>query len=668
MDVALEVRPMLSLSNITAYKVGNYAEKYAQAVNSSIEKLSSGQKVNSAKDNPGDTSFISKFKYAIESQRRAMSNVQDTISMMQTADSAISGADGILSILNTIREKVVAAGNATLTSGDRQQLQTEILEYIDEIGRVTSATEFNTRNLLNGDLAGAVTSSDSALKGYAKGLVESGSYYFDNITGASKYQTINSVKPEGFTGSMTDPTDYTGVSATINAVSGTSTSTDSYEVVFDTSTTFKVYNSGGTLTASSSLNTAFRIDGLLMKISSSDTYDAGLKLNFDTNTTSAVSSYEEGNRGTAGTLSNASWSDDAAMHSYFNVKYDYDGGTLKYNVFDINGSQMGNWTTEGEEFTSFASSILSGSKFTFSASGSAIGDAWKIEFGTIAGLETAGGTFTINSPYGAVGVSYDGNDKLSTVAAAINALGDNVVSAQLQNSANEPFNSAESITNASLLIEAFNKGAEGIYQINDNSGNFVSSLGFAAVSGTGTNASFLFDGKTYNNSTGIFEGIIDNIRIEVKDEQDRSRVTLQVIDKSIDAPTNMNNSGEISLFLRDLTPEALGLKTSSGYYALDVTSDSSRNTALSMIDNVVDDVAMESSRVGAVINSLSSHVSYLNDNRVTYESVYSNHVDADFAFETAEYYENKARFDAASAMIAQANLMPQRVLSLLGID
>ena len=94
-------------SNPIASRSGLYLNRYQEAVNNSIEKLSSGKKFNSASDAPSETGYINRFRASILSMKKLSDNLQDNMSMLQTADYAITGSGGIASILQTIREKIL---------------------------------------------------------------------------------------------------------------------------------------------------------------------------------------------------------------------------------------------------------------------------------------------------------------------------------------------------------------------------------------------------------------------------------------------------------------------------------------------------------------------------------------------------------------------------------
>jgi flagellin len=115
-----------------------------------LEKLSSGLRINRAGDDAAGLAISEKMRGQIRGLTQASRNAQDGISLIQTAE---GGLNETHSILQRMRELVVQAANDTNTSEDRKQIQKEITELQNEIDRIASTTQFNTKPLLNGTLA-----------------------------------------------------------------------------------------------------------------------------------------------------------------------------------------------------------------------------------------------------------------------------------------------------------------------------------------------------------------------------------------------------------------------------------------------------------------------------------------------------------------------------------
>lgn len=141
--------------NISA--LNTYRQLSFNSVNTqkSLEKLSSGLRINKAGDDAAGLAISEKMRGQIRGLDQASSNAQNTISLIQTAEGALNETH---SILQRMRELAAQSGNDTNTSVDRNEIQKEMNQLIAEIDRIGNTTEFNTQKLLNGD-KNAITST-----------------------------------------------------------------------------------------------------------------------------------------------------------------------------------------------------------------------------------------------------------------------------------------------------------------------------------------------------------------------------------------------------------------------------------------------------------------------------------------------------------------------------
>lgn len=129
----------------------NIYKQYSKVLNaqaSSLEKISSGYKVNKAKDSPNAIAQSEKLRMQIRGLQMASKNVQDGVSMLQTAE---GGMEGVSSLLQRIRELTVQAGSDTNTVDDKKIIQNEINQMVKGIDDISTNTEFNGVKLLQGD-------------------------------------------------------------------------------------------------------------------------------------------------------------------------------------------------------------------------------------------------------------------------------------------------------------------------------------------------------------------------------------------------------------------------------------------------------------------------------------------------------------------------------------
>lgn len=112
-----------------------------------IERLSTGLRINRAADNPAGLAISEKMRAQIRGLGQAARNIQDGISLVQTAEGALNETHAIV---QRMRELSVQAANDTYTDSDRQALQKEYEQLLAEISRISKDTEFNTMPLLDG--------------------------------------------------------------------------------------------------------------------------------------------------------------------------------------------------------------------------------------------------------------------------------------------------------------------------------------------------------------------------------------------------------------------------------------------------------------------------------------------------------------------------------------
>ena len=120
-------------------------------LSTSLERLSSGLRINSAKDDAAGLSISARFESQIRGLNQGIRNANDGISLAQTAEGALSEVTGNL---QRIRELAVQSANATNSSADRATLQAEVTALVSEIDRVATQTKFNNISLLDGSFSG----------------------------------------------------------------------------------------------------------------------------------------------------------------------------------------------------------------------------------------------------------------------------------------------------------------------------------------------------------------------------------------------------------------------------------------------------------------------------------------------------------------------------------
>ena len=143
--------------NIIAMKAVRTLSQTSRRLEKSVERLATGLRINRAADDAAGLTISERLRAQIRGLGRASQNAQEAISLLQTGEGALNETTGIL---QRIRELAVQAANGTLTHNDRGEIQREVDQLIDEINRIASTTQFNSKSLLNGQAA-ALTSVDN---------------------------------------------------------------------------------------------------------------------------------------------------------------------------------------------------------------------------------------------------------------------------------------------------------------------------------------------------------------------------------------------------------------------------------------------------------------------------------------------------------------------------
>jgi len=135
--------------NISALKANNVLNRNDSSMSSSLEKLTSGLKINNAADDPAGMAISRKMRAQIKGLEKASQNAADGISVIQTAEGAL---EEVSSCLQRMNELSVQAANGIYSKEDRNAIQLEIDQLNEEIQRISEATEFNTKKLLDGSV------------------------------------------------------------------------------------------------------------------------------------------------------------------------------------------------------------------------------------------------------------------------------------------------------------------------------------------------------------------------------------------------------------------------------------------------------------------------------------------------------------------------------------
>ncbi len=134
-------------TNIASLRAANASKVASSSLQTAMERLSTGKRINSAKDDAAGLAIASRMTSQVKSMAVAIRNANDGISLAQTAEGALSE---VTNMLQRMKELATQSSSGTLRDSDRTTLQAEVSQLVAEIGRVSETTNFNGVKLLDG--------------------------------------------------------------------------------------------------------------------------------------------------------------------------------------------------------------------------------------------------------------------------------------------------------------------------------------------------------------------------------------------------------------------------------------------------------------------------------------------------------------------------------------
>ncbi|MBC3888626.1 hypothetical protein GH810_09925 [Acetobacterium paludosum] len=602
--------------NIAALNTYNKLAANTAATSKSLEKLSSGLKINKAGDDAAGLAISEKMRGQISGLDTASNNANDGISLIQTAEGALSETH---SILQRMRELAVQSSNDTNTTSDRKEIQKEIDQLTSETDRISTDTEFNTQKLLNGDKATKVNTNSYA-----------------GITSSADVSVDASVATGSYTANVT----ISAASGTTGTFTQKSTKTD------DASGAVSSFSAsgavGGTYSGSVVRSTSAALSGTIALESGSGTvaFASGLGLDADTYTLTMT---QKDTSGDAYTLTSA----DGTVSIKFS-------GASGATALTFSG-QVITLSTSGAAVND-ASVFKVSNAFKLGASGTATASSGTTSGVTVSLANTAkiGSTFTIS--VGASGAptldltKADLDKGTYTIAVTNYNKSGNTATITLQDSKGNTVNNASGTA----------------YQY---SGSLASAISVAGIDVTGTSVT--------GNSTSSFtidKAQVSKVSLTDATGTEVTGLTFKLNAAAADGDTfkvDVDSSNEMKFQIganekqsTSLSIAAMGSKD-LGIDKLDLTTQSGADAAITTIDDAITAVSSERAKLGAVQNRLEHTINNLSTSSENATSAESRIRDVDMAKEMTEFTKNNILSQAAQSMLAQANKQPQNVLSLL---
>ncbi|PLX18718.1 MAG: hypothetical protein C0601_03860 [Candidatus Muiribacterium halophilum] len=633
--------------NVSALNAFRNLNKTNRGMNKNLERLSSGLRINRAADDAAGLAVSEKMRGQIGGLDQAIRNAEDAISMIQTGEGVMDTAH---SVVHRMRKLAVQASNDNYTTYDRQRLQKEVDELIGEMDRISDYTEFNTKKLLNGEAVGVANSLDSrVLSGDVVGTVANADY---SITVVQAGEASN--------------------------VHGT--------VAFND-------NNGDSLSDLKDLGITGDVE-LQIEI---DGYSRAIALNEEDNINDVVRKINAANVGVQAGIHSFSGSDYITLTSRhsgskFNIAFgqDPDGVAIAMGLFGGNG--------DSKDSTSFAIPTDPAAEWLRFTSGtdtiiSVVNITDQRLFPTIPpGISSESIVNSDIQTYRVLGRFISDSDvftekELSTAytKAGTSYTIDYTKSSQLRDSG---------LMKGFVIRvdEDIDYGVEDLANTdivgNGTDSASVANYHFAAIP-TGVDGGIERFGNTYSVTNGgtAAAGSISLDGLDADEQVSLLSVRLSVRDTRQVYHIGSNEGQTLTVDFANISAEALGLKvglygagntfdgvdkldngTTSNNLALNVSIETqeSAEKAITAFDNALNIISESRAKLGAYQNSLEKSVDYLNiayENQVASESRIR---DVDMASEISDFTKNQILIQSGTAMLAQANIKPQIVLSLLG--
>ncbi|NLF96926.1 MAG: hypothetical protein GX569_09330 [Candidatus Riflebacteria bacterium] len=714
----------------------------------SIQKLSSGLRINSAADDAAGLAISEKMRRQIRGLSRAVLNAQDGISMVQTAEGALGESH---SILQRMRELAIQASNDTLTSNDRLEIQKEVNQLRLDLDRIAKNTEFNTKKLLDGSQTALISASSNSVSGLVNGSASGAGGSYDVSLELLRGGIAEMQRSQIF--SLKDATGLADGGTQLQSIA------QFYDAngVFVLSTPQAVTLTGNGKTASVNIDGQMTLDNLAAALQNAMVSKSGL--NIQNSRVATVNTVQTGVAGLGGYLQVVSGSiGEAGSVSFAADQKILDAMGLNISRESVENrvavelrDGFGNVRTVNVE-GSTAASLLNGIDLEFTSQAAQIAGTQGLEQGLK--IDVAASQFVISAGGDEVTVaiatglwSMEGlarqiNNEIDAVG--IVGLKASVVEGEIRISYDKPATASITIANT-INISGVDLDAARIGLVEGTYSGFVDarkdtsyvewgmSMYVATAAAAATMAFQVGDGVTVASAivdivttvtaadmTSFVEfqrlvhAEIDTYTVNVRldqvgsaiaftstlvgkqhmnnDDALSSMVTLALEGTNVSKAVFINKLGvsegtakgsgdsNFKMFVVDSSPQfqiggdqgqsmnvAFSNMTSKalGVANIDLSTVKNAQGALAKINKAIDKVSAERSKMGSFQNRLEFAINNLRNTHSNLVSSESRIRDADIALEMIEFTRNQIISQSGTAMLAQANMVPQGVLQLL---
>lgn len=708
-------------TNIMALNAQNNLNKSQNELAVALQRLSSGLRINSAKDDAAGLAIATRFTSQINGLNQATRNANDAISLSQTADGGLATTTNLL---QRIRELAVQSANATNSGSDRQSLNNETQQLLAEVQRIAQTTQFNGQNLLDGSFTaqqfqvGANANQTITVSLGSAGTSALGAYQYTNTTTPVTNQNLSAgdIVINGVSVGATSSNSAEAKATAINQVSSLTGVTASASTTRSSSTNVAVKRNQtlqagdlvingvdiGVVSGSNNVGTqgaaiAAAINAVTNTTGVTATADAttgaitlssstGANISITTNNGAAGATRVENATGITSLVSGTA--PTAASDVYtFNGTAGVHTLTLGTNNTSLQVSSGDTVTVDGKTYQFTNGGAASGTNIAVDLTGVTTNDGAvtalknaiaandsNVTLGTTPATSSTGGVLTITSNV------LSSTDYSATTVGTVNS-GDSITSASTATAAGIAVGDTLSVGGVTYTFINGTPTASNQVSLNQSStANLATAFAAAVTNEYGADSTNIQ--ATHSASTvTLTSDLLGSSGVATVTGSGSAigtgQVTAAAVSGGADAGSSTSQTvfGTISLSsasafsISGAAPDKAGLQgassTLNAINAVNISTVSGANSAISLIDGAISQVTKLRAELGAIQNRVQATISNLTTAAQNITAARSQIMDANFAAETSALTRDKILQQAGTAVLAQANAIPNNVLTLL---
>ncbi len=618
-------------TNIASLNAQRNLSTSSAGLTTALQRLSSGLRINSAKDDAAGLAISDRMTSQINGLNQAARNANDAISLAQTAEGALGS---VTDSLQRMRQLALQSANATNTSTDRTALNSEVSQLMSEISRVASTTQFNGLNLLDGT--------------FQASQFQVGANANQTISVSVAGATTDSLGSFGGAGAVVTANAWTAISTI--SLNGTSVGASN-----DRSSTLAGWTAASSAAKAAAVNGVSSSSGVTATAASTLTAIAPI-LNSSTQAGDltingiAVGAITVGSNALTQAQNAAAAVNAVSSTSGVTATVNASTGLLKLDAADGRDIKLSTGSNGTTTVTAAASNtrILNATGLTVNSAGAAATAGTSTM--SLGGVVVDGDTTTIN---GVIFTFNGGAGAAATVATVVDATHVTV----------SAYDNASVTTGAAAYVSAFNvasaagtataqalagitaASAVGVVTLTDTHKGLAASVGRIITSTDAGNT-------IVASATGV------DSTATLAQETNTTTGTITLSSSSTFTISGTGASVADGGFT-GYTPALAKLST------LNISTSVGANTAIGILDAALDQINTQRASLGATQNRFSATISNLQGTAENLTGARSRIKDADFAQETAALTRGQILQQAGTAMLAQANSLPNGVLALL---